>query len=117
MKSWSWYSFMSGPRSAATLSVMRGSRAWASITSSYQAEAEAGVRRGAVAAQFQIPPVGFLGKVLLPDAIAQDVVPLLALAAADDLADPGGEDVHGAHGLVVVVAAHVERFDLFGIVG
>ena len=39
------------------------------------------------------------------------------MAAADDLADAGDEDIHGADGLVVVVEAHIEGFDLLGVVG
>jgi hypothetical protein len=42
--------------------------------------------------------------------------PLLALAAADDLADAGGEHVHGRDGPAVVVLAHVERLDVLRVV-
>ena len=44
------------------------------------------------------------------------VEPLLALRAADDLADAGRQDVHRRHGLPVVVHAHVERLDLLRVV-
>ena len=49
--------------------------------------------------------------------VQQHVVTLLALAAADDLADARRQDVHRGDGLPVVVAAHVEGFDLVRIVG
>jgi len=39
------------------------------------------------------------------------LVALLALAAADELADLGHEHVHGGHGAPVVVLAHVEGLD------
>ena len=47
----------------------------------------------------------------------QHVVALLALAAADDLADARRQHVHGGDGLSVVVGAHVERLDLARVVG
>ena len=37
---------------------------------------------------------------------------LLALAAADELADARHQHVHGGHGLAVVVQAHIEGLDL-----
>ena len=46
----------------------------------------------------------------------EDVEALLALAAADDLADARGEDVHRGDGLPVVVDAHVEGLDLLRVV-
>src|ERR1039458_9184813 len=42
---------------------------------------------------------------------------LLALAAADDFADARRQHVHGGHRSAIVVAAHVERFDAFRIIG
>src|SRR2546426_2507151 len=54
-----------------------------------EAETEARVRHRAVAAEIQIPPVLVLGQVALPDAALQHFEAVLALRAADDLADPG----------------------------
>ncbi len=41
---------------------------------------------------------------------------LLALATADDFANSGKEDVHGAHGRAVFVEAHVKGFDRRGVI-
>ena len=42
---------------------------------------------------------------------------VFALGAADDLADPRHQHVHGANGAIVVVPVHVEGLDLLGVVG
>jgi uncharacterized protein YbaA (DUF1428 family) len=42
----------------------------------------------------------------------QHFKPLLALAAADDLADPGCEHVHRCDGPAVVVEPHIDRTPL-----
>ena len=80
-------------------------------TRALQAQAEAGVRHRAVAAQVEVPPVAFRIEALLLHPLFQHVEPLLALAAADDLADAGHQHVHGPHRLAVVVDAHVEGLD------
>src|SRR5712671_6503026 len=82
----------------------------------FKAQAEAGVGHGAVAAKVAVPGVGVLVEVHLVEAAVEDVEAILALGAADDLADAGGEDVHGGDGAAVVVLAHVEGLDLPGIV-
>ena len=82
-----------------------------------EAQTEAGVTAGAVAAQVAVPPVILRVHAQLLDAALQNVQPLLALAAADDLADAGHQTVCRGHGLAVVVQAHVEGLDLLGIVG
>src|SRR6185295_14636556 len=64
-----------------------------------EAETEPGMRHRPVAAQVAIPAVVVLVETGLRHARIEDVEPLLALAAADDLADPGGEDVHRGDGL------------------
>src|SRR5687768_9952205 len=81
-----------------------------------EAEAEAGVRHGAVAAQIAIPTEAFLVDADLVHALVQAREALLPLAAADDLADAGGEHVHRRDGLSVVVLAHVESLDRLRIV-
>src|SRR5688500_7533059 len=81
-----------------------------------EAQAEAGVRHGAVATEVAIP-----GHVLAVDAdgghaLIEQVQALFALAAADDLADAGREHVHRGDGAPVLVQAHVERLDVLRIV-
>ena len=46
----------------------------------------------------------------------QAVQPLFPGAATHDLADTRHQHVHGAHGPAVFVLAHVERFDVLGII-
>src|SRR5262245_3242697 len=68
------------------------------LDDAFEAEAEAGVRYGAEAARVEIPLVVFFRQSHLADAGLEFVEALLPLAAADDLADLGSEDVHGRHG-------------------
>ena len=56
-----------------------------------EAEAKARVRHGAIAAQIAVPAVILLVEADLGDALVEYVESLLALAAADDLADPGAD--------------------------
>ncbi len=49
--------------------------------------------------------------------VVEHVETLLALAAADDLADAGDEAVRRRDGLAVVVHAHVESLDVLGVIG
>ena len=81
-----------------------------------EAEAEAGVGRGAVAPQLQVPPVLVLGQAALVDPLPELVEAVLPLRAADDLTDLGHQHVHGRHRPLVVVEVHVEGLDLLGIV-
>src|SRR5271169_6376360 len=76
-----------------------------------KAEAEAGMRHRAVAAQVAVPGVVLAVDVALGHARVEHFEPLLALAAADDLADPGCEHVHRRDRPPVVVDPHVEGFD------
>ena len=46
----------------------------------------------------------------------QHLQALLPLAAADDLADARGQHIHGRHGALVVVQAHVEGLDVLRVV-
>jgi hypothetical protein len=68
-----------------------------------EAEAEAGVGDRAVAAQIAIPGVVFLVDAALGYAAVQYFEPLLALAAAKDLADPRRQYVHRRDRAAVVV--------------
>ena len=69
------------------------------------------MRHRAVAAQVEIPPVSLWVESLFFHSRFEHVEPLFALAAADDLAYAGHQHIHRAHGLSVVVDAHVKRFD------
>src|SRR5205807_5772330 len=81
-----------------------------------QPKAEPGMRDRSVTAQVPVPAVMRDIDAELGHARVEHVEPLLALAATDDLADPGRENVHRRHGLTVVVHAHVEGFDRLRIV-
>ncbi len=72
---------------------------------------------GAEATGVEIPPHILHRYVQLLDTGEEFVVVGLAFAAADDFADFGEEDVHGAHGAAVVVLLHIEGLDVLGIVG
>ena len=72
---------------------------------------------GAVLAQVAVPPVVLRVHAQLLDAGLQHLQPLLALGAADELADAGDQAVGGGHRLAVVVLAHIEGLDLLGVVG
>lgn len=82
-----------------------------------EAEAEACVTAGAVAAQVEIPPVVLGVKAELRHASGQHIEPFLTLRAADDLAYARNKAVGCGDGLAVVVQAHVKRLDLLGIIG
>ena len=83
----------------------------------FEAETEASVGGGAVFAKVEVPPIGFFREAEFVDPGFEDIEAVFALGAADELADAGDEDIHGADGFVVVVAVHVEGFDIFGVVG
>ena len=63
-----------------------------------EAEAVAGVAAASVAPQVEVPPVVALLQPQLVHARGEDVEPLLALAAADELADGGHQAVGGGDG-------------------
>jgi len=75
------------------------------------------VRRRAEAPEIEIPPVDRLVEAERLDPPLQDVEPLLALRASDDLAEARNEDVHGADGPAVLVELHIEGLDLLRVVG
>src|SRR5712691_10676789 len=74
-----------------------------------EAQAESRVRHRAVAAQVAIPAVMLLVELGGGEPRVQHIEALLALAAADDLADAGRQHVHRRDSPAVVVDAHVER--------
>ena len=74
------------------------------------------MRHGAVTAEIAIPFVVLARIMQRRHARIEHIEPLLALAAADDLADAGREHVHRGDGAAVVVDAHVERLDVLGVV-
>src|SRR5207237_2107522 len=75
-----------------------------------EAEAKASVRHRAVAAQIAVPGVVLLVDAALGHIAVQYLGPLLALAAADDLADPRRQYVHSRDRPAVVVHPHVDGF-------
>src|SRR5437660_12684313 len=81
-----------------------------------EAEAEAGLRHRAVAAQIAVPGVVLAVDAALGHAAVQHLEPLLAWAAADDLADPRRQHVHCRNRPAVVVHPHVKRLDALRVV-
>src|SRR5690348_4167474 len=77
-----------------------------------EAQAETGVRHGAVAAEIAVPAVVRRVEAELRHPRVEHVQPLLALRTADDLADARRQHVHRGDGPAVVVQAHVERLDV-----
>ena len=71
----------------------------------------------AEAAEVQIPPVVIPVHPLDLHAVCQNIEPLFTLASANDLADLRYEHIHGGDGLTVVVASHVEGFEVEREVG
>ena len=82
-----------------------------------EAQTVACVAAGAVAAKIEVPPVVVGVQTQLVHACKQNVEALLALRAADDLADAGNKAVGRGNGLAVVVCAHVKRLDILGVIG
>ena len=74
------------------------------------------MRDCAEAAQIAIPPVIFLVQTHFGHALIEYLEALFTLGTADDLADPGGQYVHGGNSLAVIVETHVEGFDVFRVV-
>src|SRR3984957_1418535 len=77
-----------------------------------EAKAEAGMRHAAVAAQVQIPLKGFLGQIVLAEALDEGFITREALAAADNLAVAfRGDHVETQRKLGPLgVGGHVKRF-------
>ena len=82
-----------------------------------EAQSEAGVGAGAVAARVEVPPHVLHRDAQLPDARHELVVALLAHAAADDFAYLREEHVGALHGLAIGILLHVEGLDFLGVVG
>src|SRR5262249_11068365 len=55
---------------------------------SFQSQTEAGVGDGAVPTQVEIPPIRLFIQAAVTEPLQEHIVAILALAAADDLADP-----------------------------
>src|SRR5579872_1960840 len=82
-----------------------------------ESQPKTGVRYGSKPARIEIPP-HFLDRNMHVDhALFQPLESFLALGAADNLPDPGNEDVHGRDGLSIVVLAHIEGLDVLRITG
>ena len=82
-----------------------------------EAQAEAGMTGGAVLPKIHVEIVVGGVHAQLADTVFQDLVVVLALAAAGNLADTGHQAVHSSDGLAVGVELHVEGLDILGVVG
>mmetsp|Transcript_42244 Transcript_42244/g.99192 ORF Transcript_42244/g.99192 Transcript_42244/m.99192 type:complete len:214 (-) Transcript_42244:1071-1712(-) len=74
------------------------------------------MRNRAVLAELAVPPILFLGKVHLLHACIQSVQALLSLGAADNFTNPRCENIHCSDCFAILIHAHVECFDILGIV-
>jgi hypothetical protein len=74
------------------------------------------VGNGSVFTELAVPPVGFLLKFAVGDALVELFKVLLSGGPSDEFANAGHKDIHGLNGLVVVIELHVESFDVLGIV-
>src|SRR6516162_2141736 len=81
-----------------------------------EAEAKTRVRHCTVAAQISVPAVVLFVDAPLRHACIQYLEALLALAAADDLTDPGCKHIHSSSCSAVVIRAHVKRLDALRVV-
>ena len=59
---------------------------------SFQSKTETGVGDGAVPAQVEIPPISFFIQTAVAEPLQEHIVSVFALAAADDLPDPGNQE-------------------------
>lgn len=66
--------------------------------------------------ELAVPPVGFLLKFAVGDALVELFKVLLSGGPSDELANAGHKDIHGLNSLVVVVELHVESLDVLGVV-
>ena len=74
------------------------------------------MRHGSVAPEVSVPPI-ILGPQLVKFHVLRELVePLLALRAADDFANARHQHIHRGHRSLVIIQAHVERFDLARII-
>merc|ERR1712087_304038 len=81
-----------------------------------EAESVARVGDRPVPAEVDVPPIVLRVEPRLLHLAQQHRRPLLTLAAADELADTGHEQVHRRNRLAVVVVSHVEGLDALGVV-
>lgn len=83
----------------------------------FKSEAKAGVGGRAELSEVEVPPVGFLGETQFINTRFEDIEPIFSLGTTNEFADAGNKDIHCTDGFVVVVAVHVEGFDVLGVVG
>ena len=70
------------------------------------------MRHGAVTAKIEIPFVIPGNHFVAAHIFLENIEPLLALTAADDLADARNQQVHRGHGFAIIVQPHVKRLNL-----
>jgi len=74
------------------------------------------VGNGSVFTELAVPPVGFLFKFAIGDALIELFEVLLSGGPSDELSNAGYKNIHGLNGLVVIVELHVESLNVLGIV-
>src|SRR5665647_606748 len=109
------------------LAVFWCSRKWNNVTNishtgykkhqPFEAKAKSGMRTAAKPPGIEIPFHLLFRDIHFIHSALKHFEPFLTLGPADDFTDLGEKDIHGSYSLSVVVQTHVERFDLFGIVG
>ena len=81
-----------------------------------KAETETAVGNGSVFTELAVPPVGFLFKFAVGDALIELFKVLLSGGPSNELSNAGYKDIHCLNGLVVIVELHVESLNILGIV-
>ena len=81
-----------------------------------KAETETAVGNGSVFTELAVPPVGFLVKLAVGDALIELFKVLLSGRPSNELSNAGYKDIHCLNGLVVIVELHVESLYVLGIV-
>jgi hypothetical protein len=81
-----------------------------------KAETEPAVGNGSVFTELAVPPVGFLVKLAVGNALIELFEVLLSGGPSDELSNAGYKDIHGLNSLVVIVKLHVESLNVLGIV-
>ena len=81
-----------------------------------KAETETAVRNGSVFTELAVPPVGFLFKFAVGDALIELFKVLLSGGPSNELSNAGYKDIHCLNGLVVIVELHIESLNILWIV-
>src|SRR5690554_120543 len=82
----------------------------------FKSQAETSVRYCAIASEVYIPFVGFSVHAVFLHASLQDVQAFFTLRATDDFTNAGCQYIHGSNSFAIIAKAHIESFDLSGVV-